>query len=231
MENKPAFVLALYQEEKARLEALIKLCLEGLEGPDYLSAHNYQNALNRVNGTIWTLNRFEDKKYDDRQRYQKLLAIYENILLSKDDGSMKKHIPGIIQMIKEKLEELPETEPSGNIQNDSGILEKAILDLVSKKIKKFKIIFNKSEGVFLEISAKGRDIKLVSSVVKKADLYSLQLGLLPKLGFRLTKRNKLVCQLKNVNESSLDELRFLLTRIVFDVYYFRHPAKENFIEF
>ncbi len=157
--------------------------MEGLEGPDYLSAHNYQNALNRVNGTIWTLNRFEDKKYDDWQRYQKLLAFYEYILLSKDDGSMKKHIPGIIQWIEEKLEGLPETEPSGNLQNAPGILEKAILDLVSKKIKKFKIIFNKSEGVFLEISAKGRDIKLVSSFIKKDDVYSLQLGLLQKLGF------------------------------------------------
>lgn len=230
MEEKSALVLSLYEEEKARLEALIKLCLEGLEGPDYLSAHNYQKALSRVNSTIWTITRFEDKKYDDRQRYQKLLAIYENILSSKDDGSMKMHIPGIIQMIKEKLEGLPETEPSGNTQNDHGILEKAMLDLVLKKIRKFKIIFNKSEGVFLEISAKGRDIKLVSSVVKKADLYSLQLGLLKKLGFELTKRNRLVCLLKNVDENSLDTLRFLLTRLVFGVYYFRHPARENFIE-
>lgn len=230
MENKSAFVLSLYEEEKARLEALIKLSLEGLEGPDYLSAHNYQNALNRVNGTIWTLNRFEDKKYDDRQRYQKLLAFYEIILLSKDNGSMKKHIPGIIQWIKENLERLPETEPSGNIQNDPGILEKAMIDLVSKKIKKFKIIFNRSEGVLLELSVKGQVIKIVSAVIKKDAMYNLQLGLLQKLGFELTKRNKLVCQLKNMDESSLDRLRFLLTRLVFDVYYFRHPARENFIE-
>jgi hypothetical protein len=133
-------------------------------------------------------------------------------------------------MYKEKMERLNEVDPSGNTQTDPGILERAMLDLVLKKIRKFKIIFNKSERVFLEISAKGRDIKLVSSVIKKADRYNLQLELLLKLGFRLTKRNKLVCLLENVDENSLDKLRFLLTRLVFDVYYFRHPAHENFIE-
>jgi len=230
LEDKSAFVLSLCEEEKARLEALIKLCLEGLEGPDYLSAHNYQNALNRVNSTIRTLNRFEDKYYDDRQRYQKLMAIYEKDIASTDSENMKKYISGVLQVYKEKIERLNEIDPSANSQTNTGILEKAMLDLVSKKIKKFKIIFNKSEGVFLEISAKGRDIKLVSSFIKKDDLYSLQLGLLQKLGFELTKRNKLVCLLKNVDESSLDKLRFLLTRLVFDVYYFRHPARENFIE-
>ncbi len=230
MKEKSAFVLTLYEEEKARLEALIKLCLEGLEGPDYLSAYNYQNALNRVNSTIWTLRRFEDKNYDDRRRYQQLITFYENELSSTDDDNMKKDFPGIIQIFKEKIEKLTEVDPSGNIQTDPGVLERAMLDLVLKKIRKFKIIFTKSECVFLEISAKGRDIKLLSSVVKKADLYNLQLGLLSKLGFRLTKSNKLVCLLKNVDENSLDKLRFLLTRLVFDVYYFRHPARENFIE-
>lgn len=231
MENKSAIVLALYEEEKTRLEALIKQCLEGLEGPDYLSAHNYQKALSRVNSTIWTLNRFEEKNYDYKRRAQQLMAFYENELSSTDDDNKKYHFPGIIEMFKEGIMKLNKVDPSSHPQTDPGILEKAMLDLVSKKIKKFKIIFNKSEGVFLEISVIGRNIKLVSSVIKKDDLYSLQLGLLPKLGFRLTKRNKLVCLLKIVDESSFDKLRFLLTRLFFDVYYFRHPAKENFIEF
>ena len=52
-----------------------------------------------------------------------------------------------------------------------------------------------------------------------------------KLGFGLTKRNKLVCQVKNLDETRFKKLRYILTRIVFDVYYFRHPAKENLIEF
>jgi hypothetical protein len=30
---------------------------------------------------------------------------------------------------------------------------------------------------------------------------------------------------------SLAKLRYLLTKMVFDISYFRHPADENFIEF
>ncbi len=231
MENKSAIVLALYEEEKARLEALIKECLEGLEGPDYLTAHSYQKALYKVNITIRTLNRLEDKHYEHKQNYARRIANIRKDIESTDSEYLKKYYYELLQRETERFEDLNTIFPSDTSKLNDGILEKALVDLISKKIKKFKIIFNRSEGISLELSARGQVIKIVSSVVKKSDVSLLQLRLLQKLGFVFTKRNKLVCQVKNIDENTLYELRLILSRIVFDVYYFRHPAKENFIEF
>ena len=231
MDNNLSLLLKLYEEEKTRLEALIKACLEDFEGPDYLTAHSYQKALYRVQLTIRTFNRLDDKHFDKKQHYLNLMARYENDIEATDSENMKIYFSGVLQEYKEKLEDLNAIVPSAESQTNAGILEKALADLVSKKIKKFKIIFNKSEGISLELSAKGQVIKIVSSFIKKKDINSLQLGLLQKLGFEFTKRQKLVCQIENVDDSTLIKLRFLLTKIVFEVYYFRHPAKENYLEF
>lgn len=226
-----AFLITLYEEERKRLEALIKECLEDFEAPNYLLAHNHQKALYRVDDSIRTLNRLEDSDYDHKQFCLRLIAKFEKDIETTDSEYMKKYFFEMLQVYKEKLEKINSIVPSAKSQSNAGILETALVDLVSKKIKKFKIIFNKSERVSLELSAKGQVVKIVSSIIKKDAIHNSELDLLQKLGFELTNNNKLVFQLKNKDDSSLVKLRFLLTRLVFDVSYFRHPAGENFIEF
>lgn len=224
-------IIKIYEEEKTRLEALIKACLENFEGPDYLSAHCYQKALNKVGYTLRKINELEYNNFNQKIIYQKRIESIEKFIEVSDNESMKMRLFDQLQLFKEKHEVLNAMVTSAESKTNEGILDKALADLISKKIKKFKIIFNKSEGISLELSAKGQVIKIVSSVIKKDDIYNIQLPLLQKLGFELTKQNKLICQFKNLDDSALIKLKFLLTRIVFDVYYFRHPANENFIEF
>ena len=225
-----AFLIKLYEDERMRLQGLIKECLEDFEGPDYLLAHNHQKAIYRVNDTIRTLNRLEDSHYDDKQFCLRLIEKFEKDIETTGSEYMKKYFFEMLQVYKEKLEKLNSIIPSAKSQSNAGILETALVGLISKKIKKIKIIFNKSEGVSLKLSAKGQVIKIVSSCIKKNTMHNSELDLLQKLGFELTNKNKLVFQLENMGDSSLIKLRFLLTRLVFDVSYYRHPANENFIE-
>jgi hypothetical protein len=231
LENTLAFLITLYEDEKRRLEDLIKKCLEDVEEPDYLLAHHHQRAIHRVYNTIGTLHRLEDVYYNDKQLYWRLIEKMEKDMEATESALLKNYFFEMLQAYREKIEKLHSIVPSSKSQTNSDILETTLVALFSKKIKKFKLIFNKSENVLLELSAKGQVIKIVSSFIKKNAIEHSDLDLLQKLGFQLTNKNKLVLELENEGDSTLIKLKFLLTRLVFDIAYFQHPAKENFIAF
>ena len=230
MENQLAILIARYQEEKTRLQVLTKECLEDFEGPDYLLAHYHQKALFKVEHTLRILNRLEDSLYDEKQRNLRLISFYEKDIEKSDSELYKKYLTEQLVKYKKRQEELNSVPKPIDSQNDNQILENTLSQLVSKKIRKFKIVFNKSENVVLSLTTKKGIIKISSSAIKREIIHKSELELLEKLGFTLTNRSRLVLFLNHQGIDQLTALRFLLARIVFDISYFRHPTDENFIE-
>ena len=119
---------------------------------------------------------------------------------------MKKYFRERWQVYRKKLEELNSIPIPAKSESNVGILETALIDLTSKKIKRFKIIFSRSEGVSLELSGKGQVLKMVSSIIDKDVMHNSEFDLLQKLGFELTNKYKLIFQLENKGESSLIQI-------------------------
>ena len=131
-----AFLITLYEEERARLEILIKECLDGFDGPEYLLAHHHQKALYIVDDTIRKLRKLEDNQYDDKQFCLTFIARFEKDIQETDSEYLKTYYSDMLQVYKEKLERLNSSKAPSQAEASSGVLEEALVNLISKKIKK-----------------------------------------------------------------------------------------------
>lgn len=100
--------------------------------------------------------------------------------------NMEEYISGL----KEKIEELQLDEKLNETTADNTILKQAISDLVTKKIKKFTIIFDQTENVWLVFSNRGDNIKITSSPIGKENPHSSEQKFLEGIGFYLNKKNR-----------------------------------------
>lgn len=231
MENQLAFLITLYEEERSNLKILINNCLEDVEGPDYLLAHYHQKALFDVEKSIRTLSRLGDSHYDEKQFYLTFIDKLKEDIKTTGSEDRKKDLLEMLQVYQERFDKLTSPVSQEKSESNTGLLETTLSNLISKKVKSFKIIFNKSEGISIRLSARGKLIKIVSSSIKRGKLSDSELDFLQKLGFSLSSKNRLVIQVENKNEDTLAKLRFILLKLIFDVSYFRHPENENYIEF
>lgn len=231
MENQVAFLIKLYEEERSNLKVLINKCLEDAEGPDYLLAHYYQKALYDVEKIIRTLNRLEDSNYDEKQFYLTFIDKLKEDIETTDSEDIRKYLLEMLQEYQERFDKLTSPVSQEKSESNTGILETSLSNLITKKVKSFKIIFNKSEGISMRLSVRGKLIKIVSSSIKRGKISDSELDFLQNLGFSLSSKNRLEIQVENKKDDTLTKLRFLLLKLIFDVSYFRHPENENYIEF
>lgn len=183
-----------------------------------------------INRTLTNLHSFEDEHYEERQRYIRMIA-YCNQKMA--EGSFD--IPFInmeecISRLKEKIEGLQLGEKLKETTADNTIFKQAVSDLVTKKIKKFTLIFDQTENVWLAFSNRGGNIKIISSPINKDNLHSSEQKLLEKIGFSLNRKNQFVLSLKNTLNNTHERVTYILLRVVFDTYYFGRPT-ESFIVF
>lgn len=226
-----AFLIKLYEEERSNLKVLINKCLEDAEGPDYLLAHYYQKALYDVEKIIRTLNRLEDSNYDEKQFYLTFIDKLKEDIETTDSEDIRKYLLEMLQEYQERFDKLTSPVSQEKSESNTGILETSLSNLITKKVKSFKIIFNKSEGISMRLSVRGKLIKIVSSSIKRGKISDSELDFLQNLGFSLSSKNRLEIQVENKKDDTLTKLRFLLLKLIFDVSYFRHPENENYIEF
>lgn len=232
MEDRSALVISFYEEEKQRLELLTKQCLEDeFEGPDYIAAHHHQQALFTINRTLETLYSLNDKYYSEKQSCERFIKYFQKQLEVADAKNLEDYLEAQLLHYKDKLESLTLKSKVAQNTSDSKIFDNTLTELINKKIKKFKIVFNQSENIWLQFSNRGSIIKIVSSVMKRVNLHYSERNLLEKLGFTLNKRNQFVFLLDNSNEDVYQKIQYLMVRIVFDVSIFKPSSHGGFIEF
>lgn len=223
--------IELYKNEKSKLELLIKECLEEFDGPNYLLAYYHQQALWEVNRTLSMLNGFEDNLYDEKQFNLSLISKVEKDIETANSEFIREHYEKMLSRYKKRQLELESIPKLTATDGNDKVLDKALLDLLEKKIKKFSIVFHQSKNIYVEFSIRGKIIKVVAASTKSNKFHFSDLELLRKLGFNMTNSIKPFMHLENKGIETISKLNFLLIRLVFDVFYQYRDTNISFIKF
>ncbi len=232
MENQLNTLITLYEEEKSRLLQLIEDCLKEEE---YQVAYYNQRALYQLNGRLQTLHNIEDPYYDEKMGQKRLIASLEKRLVDTNSDAEKNYLIKKLQDYKEAVNKLNESTSEKAKTGNENILENSITDLLEKKIKSFRLILIKSDNLLLEFSHNKKVTKVVVPYVKalidKQILNEQNMKKLINLGFESSgKQSKLVLELFRNKETIVKELKIILSKIVFEVFYFKQFQNESYIE-
>jgi hypothetical protein len=232
LEDKLKTLIAYYEEEKSRLLKLIDDCLKDDE---YQLAHFHQQALYQLNGRLQTLQNIDDIFYDEKSHKQKWITVLEKRLEEATSDDWKEYLNKDLQRHKEELEKLNQSSQNKIASENENILDKTILDLLERKIKGFKLILKKADNFLLEFSYRKKALKVVlpniRSLTNKWTLHEDNINTFINLGFVLIdNQSKLVLQLTGEKEAIIQKLRIILSKIVFEIFYFKEFQNETYIQ-
>jgi hypothetical protein len=143
---------------------------------------------------------------------------------------LKKEI-GKLEREQLELEQQAKTSVS-----ESLILTGYLDSLISKKIKKIRLYLNKSTNFIIDIRGNRSGIKILIPNLKGLrnglTIHEEKLQHFLGIGFELDKnQNKLSLLLVNQDkEKLLRELKIIISKIVFEIFYFKEFEGETFVE-
>jgi hypothetical protein len=230
LENDVVFLIQRLEEEQASLRHLIDTAVKCGE---YLIAHYHSEAMEHVNRQLQTLRNLDDKRFDEKRGIKRLIQGSEKQLQSDLHENIKLYLEKEILKYKQELEKLDSLEKVSVAE--SNILAHHLDLLINNKIKKVKIVLRRDYDHFIEIKKYKAGVKIVLPHLKTLlKNYSIQDDNLSKflgLGFKITNQeNKLTLILNRHKAEMVDELKRILSIIVFEIYYFREFEGGTFLE-
>ncbi len=233
MDNQLRLLISLYEEEKISLQKLIDDCL--LEA-EYLMAHYHSEALHQLNAKLRTLNNIDDKLYDEKYfRFRKINGL-EKLMETDSSDYMNEYYITELRQAREALAKLNQTPKQVTIPENLTLFDETLKKLVEKKIKNLKLILKKVDNLFLGFSYSKKLLKVtlpyVKSHTKKWKLSDDNINAFKKLGFALTENEtKLTLTLTGDTEEILKRLNIILSKIIFEVFYFKEFDNVSYIQF
>ena len=233
MDNQLKLLISLYEEEKIRLQKLIDECLVETK---YLMAHYHSEALYQLNGRLQTLHNIDDKLYDEKSYKLNRIRGLEKHIATEASEFMKEYYSKDILKAKEELEKLNEIPNQQTQPKDPSLLDEVLQRLIQKKIKNLKLILKKEDNLFLGFSYSNKILKVILPHVKqhirKWTLYDDNINSFKYLGFELTENeSKLTLKLSGNKDDILVKLKIILSKIVFEIFYFKEFDNESYIQF
>lgn len=233
VDNQLKLLISLYEEEKIRLQKLIDECLVETE---YLLANYHSEALYLLNRRLQTFNNIDDKLYDEKVFKQRRISGLEKWIKTESSDYMKKHYENEIQRAKEELEKLNQIPKPATFSDNATLLDETLTKLIERKIKKLKLILKKKDNLFLGFSYSKKKLKVtlpyVKQHTKKWIIYEDNINSFKNLGFDLTENeSKLTLTLTGNKEDILNKLKLILSKIIFEIFYFKEFDNESYIEF
>jgi hypothetical protein len=232
LEDKLKTLIAYCEEEKSRLLRLIDECLKDDE---YQLAHFHQQALYQLNRRLQTLQNIDDIFYDEKSHKQRWISVLEKRLEEANSGDWKEYLNKDLQRHKEALEKLNQSSQSKISSESENIFDKTILDLIERRIKGFKLILKKTDNLLLDFGYRKETVKVilpnVKSLINKWTLHEGNIKIFINLGFVLTdNQSKLVLKLTGKKEMIIEKLKIILSKIVFEIFYFKEFQNESYIQ-
>ena len=233
MDNQLKLLISLYEEEKIRLQKLIDECLVETE---YLMAHYHSEALYQLNGRLQTLHNIDDKLYDEKSYKLNRIKGLEKHIATEASDLMKEYYSKDILKAKEELEKLNEIHNQQTQPKDPSLLDEVLQRLIQKKIKNLKLILKREDNLFLAFSYSNKILKVtlpyVKQHIRKWTLYDDNINSFKYLGFELTENeSKLTLKLSGNKDDILVKLKVILSKIVFEIFYFKEFDNESYIQF
>jgi hypothetical protein len=231
LDNHLTILILAFEEEKSKLEALIKDCLEDFEGPDYRLANHHQRALLQTQQVLRVLYNYEDEFFEEKERLSRNISLLEKQVADRDSPFLEERLKEL-KIKLEKLKAVPKTNTDASEQN---ILQTALIDIVNKNVKKFRFILNNAKNLYLEFLTVRKTIKIVlpniNFHIKQNTLYESEITAFLKIGFEWIGRNKLEISFTNEGEITVERIKFLLVKVIFQILYPENYRDESYIEF
>jgi hypothetical protein len=232
LENQLNTLISLYEEEKGRLETLIKACLLDEE---YLLAHYHRNALYRLNGRLQTSQNIQDSRYDAKQYQLRKIDFLEKQLADGEDTIDNYHSTEL-ERAKEALESLQQKPPGRTGGNTSSLFHDIIIKLLNRKVMDVKLILKKEGNFFFAFTYSNRALKVILPDVrrhlKQFALHEEKLLAFKKLGFYpAASGNKLVLTIVGDKEDILNRLEIIMSKVVFELFYFKEFKNQSYIHY
>jgi hypothetical protein len=233
VENQPALLLSLYEEEKLQLQKTIDEYL--IEG-DFLMAHYHSRALNRINRQLQTLKTLLDPLFEKKEFHRKNIDRLQNHLQTATADSLQAYFQMELQNALEALEELKQIESQPKIPVNTNLLDDTLKNLLDNNIKNLKLTLKKADNFYVRFSFSRKVLKVALPQIKqhteKGILNEHRINGLKKLGFQVNEnKNYLILTLTGDKEYILKRVKIILSRIVFDIFYYTEFRKGSYIEF
>lgn len=233
MDNQLKLLISLYEEERTQLQ---KWITEYLQEGEYLMAHYHSEALYQLNGRLKTLYNIDDKLFDEKNLKQRIIDNIQRRVETESSDYMKEYYIKEIQLAKEELEKLNLIPQKAMYLNNASLLNETLEKLLNKKVKNLKLILNKADNLLLAFNYSKKVLKVtlpyLKQHIKKWILYDENINTLKNLGFGLDKNEtKLVLKLTGEKEVILNRLKIILSKIVFEIFYFKDFKNESYLTF
>jgi hypothetical protein len=232
VDNQLKLLISLCEEEKVRLKKLIDDCLAETE---YLMAHHHSQALYQLNGKLQTLKNIDDKLFDEKHSKQRRIDWIKNLMETEISDHMREYFVKDLQRTMEELEILNQIPLKAKVPDNESLLDETLNRLVYKKIKNVKLFLKKADNFFFEFRYSRETLKVilpyVKQHIKKWILHDDKITSLKNLGFEFTvNETKLTLTLTGGKEDILRNLKLILAKIIFEIFYFREFDNESYIQ-
>jgi uncharacterized membrane protein len=233
VDNQLDLVISLYEAEEAQLEKLVESCLFEHE---HLMAHHHSRALNRVGGRLTTLYNLRDGLYNSKEIARRGIESVQRLMETELRGSIKEYLSVDLERLKERLAQMEQVDPPATQPVDERLLLGTIGRLMDGKVKNLKLVLKESDNLLLKFTYSGKAMKLtlpyVKSLKKKAIFHSWTLAAFQKLGFVLSADEaRLALTIRGDREKIMQALEVVLSKIVFEVFYYREFSKQSYLAF
>ena len=198
-------------------------------------AHYHSEAIGFINRKLQTLRNLEDKNYDSKKMIMRMIKQSELQLGQEYPERIKDHFKREIKRLKLELEEL---EKQKKISARESVILIENLDLViSRKLKGIRIVLKKSSNFALDVRSTRLGVKIliknIRSLRKDYLIHDENIQHFFGLGFKFNEgESTLTMVLRHRSKGQLlAELQMVISKIVFEIFYFKEFEGDTCIEF
>ncbi len=233
VDNQLKLLISFYEEEKVRLQKLINGCIAETE---YLMAHYHAQCLNQLNSRLWTLKNIDDNLFDEKNFKQRRIDNLQNSIDTESSDYMKEWYMKELMRTKEELEKINQITKQETLAGTETLLDETLKKLVDKKNKNLKLILKKTDNLLIRFSYSKNVLKVtlpyVKQHTKKWILNDENISSFKNLGFYLAENeNTLTLIITGNKEVILNKVKIILSKIVFEIFYFKNFDQDSYITF
>ncbi len=231
IEEKLKILVSLYESKKNYLKKLVD---NAVEEKDFLTAHYYAKAYHHVNEKLRLLYQIDDPLYDQKEFKRDWLQGFKKITKNGSLG-VKSYYKKQIKHLEDEIEKLNQISRAVKPSENHNVINENLLNLLDKRIKYFRLILKNDDNFFINFYYKKKNLNLIIPHVKQLInnnvLNDHTINPLKNLGFNYTANNtKLILTLTGDNEDMLNKAKETISRIVFEIFYFKIFKNKCFIQ-
>ncbi len=222
MDENLQLVINHYEIEQQLLQSLLDECL--LE-KDYKYAKYYLKNLRLLQKTLFNLYALSDYNHAEKTEVLRQISNSDLMLQKQQDDFFKKFAVNRSRELNVKLSALNKM-PVVEVEEKND-LENAIIRLLEKDIKRFKLFILRTKNFYMDFSLQRQDIVRIEFTPFKNfyeyfSISDFEIQALQRIGFMLNQ-DRLYINFDLTNQST-QAIKIFLSRIFFEVFYW-HSRK------